>query len=306
MGSAPLAPAKPNRRERRKALLNCLHLHPDGVTYSQLREYAEQGRLPYGGTYRTLQFDLNWLQRHGFICRTGNTNQNRYHFTATDSRRMPVQSGCTQPDSAKACATSVAFDIRDCFGNGLLVATSGGYGIEAVGLHKPLQLTFADDTPDLSSSCGQVITYSGLLPLIKGNLEELSIQAVDIQLSDDPAITKVWAVVTGNLGKAPEVNPKGDRVGASIAYADNAWLRLTAYAYFSCTDKFKELDAGKRVIVYGALESYTYRDSDRLQLCVQGFGLLSSAGGSRKPSVLYSSPNPSHGEVIDTDAITAA
>ena len=197
--------------------------------------------------------------------------------------------------------------MRDCFGTGRLVALPTGYGIEAPGLHRPLALQFDGTVPDLSSTAGRVVTYSGFLPIINGNLEELSLQVSELQVAEETiAPGSAWCVVIGNLGKAPELNPKGDRVGASIAYADNAWLRLTAYPYFSCTDKFKELEAGKRVIVYGALESYTYKDSDRLQLCVQGFGLLSSGGASRKPSVLYSSPNPSHGAVIDTDAFTAA
>lgn len=304
MRSVPLARREPNRRERRWTLLNCLYHHKDGALYAQLRDYAEQGRLPYGGTYRTLRNDLNWLQRNGFVCRTGSTNQSRYHFTATESRRMPVQSGCTQPDSALACATSVAFNMRDCFGNGRLVATAGGYGIEAVGLHKPMQLTFADSTPDLSSSCGQVITYSGLLPLIKGNLEELSIQPVDLHLSEDPAITKVWCAIAGNLGKAPEVNPKGDRVGASIAYADGAWLRIAGYPYFACTDKLKEMEQGRQLVVYGAMESYEYKDSDRLQLAVQGFNCI-GAKATRQPTVLFSQASDSHGAELQ-DAFTAA
>lgn len=197
--------------------------------------------------------------------------------------------------------------MRDCFGNARLVALPGGYGLEAPGLHKPLILRFGGDTPDLSSIAGKIVTYNGHLPTISGNLEEATIEVAELQIADQEiSCTPIWAVVIGNLGKAPEANPKGDRVGASIAYADNAWLRLAAYTYFSCTDKFKELEAGKRILVYGCLESYEYKDSDRLQLAIQSFGLVGASNATRKPTVLYSSPSPTTGEDVTVDAFTAA
>lgn len=198
--------------------------------------------------------------------------------------------------------------MRDCFGNGTLVALPGGYGITATGLHKPLALVFDDGaTPDLSSVVDKPITFVGALPLISGNLEELSLHVVELQVAaDDAVITPVFAVVAGNLGKAPELNPKGDRVGASIAYADGAWLRLAAYPYYSCTDKLKEQEAGRAIVVYGTIETYEYKDSDRLQLAVYGFGITGGASTARKPTVLYSKASPSAGAALPTDAFTAA
>lgn len=210
--------------------------------------------------------------------------------------------------------------MRDCFGTGRLVSLDGaGYGIEALGLHKPLILTFPHDqpTPDLSHVAGKAILYSGSLPVLGAygglvgqdsrNLERLTLTPIELQAFDDDApITPCIGVVLGNLGKAPEVNPKGDRVGASLAYADNSWLRLAAYPYYSCTDKLKELEAGKRIVVYGQMESYEYKDADRLQLAVQGFGSIAGTGGARKPTVLYSSPSSSHGEIEVADAFSDA
>lgn len=263
-----------SRHDRRRVLLNCLYHHEQGITFTQLRHYAEEGRLPYSGTFRTLRHDLNRLRYWGFVRATGHTNQRRYHFVPL-SAPSPVQSACTQPHTDLASDVSLApLGIRDCFGNGRLVAIQDGYGIDATGLHKPLALTFADSTPDLSSCCGQVITYNGLLPLAKGDLEELSIQAENLTIADDTVISKVWCAVAGNLDDAPELNPQDNCFDAVIFYANNSKLRLSAYPYFSCTGKFKELEAGQRVTVYGALESYSYYGCDYLKLSVQGFYLL--------------------------------
>ncbi len=201
--------------------------------------------------------------------------------------------------------------MRDCFGDGRVVQLpSGGYGIEALGIHKPLTLAFeAGAEVDLSTQLGQVLTFVGQLQIVQGNQEDLALDLTELQVGDPAAqISPVWAVFAGNLGKAPEVNPKGDRVGASLAYANGSWLRLAAYPYFASTDQLKNLDGGKSIVAYGTMETYEYKDKDRLQLAVRGFGLSASGGGSaKKPTVLYSRTS---GDAVSTlpadDAFTAA
>jgi hypothetical protein len=201
--------------------------------------------------------------------------------------------------------------MRDCFGDGLVVqaADGNGFGIEALGLHKPLTLlpSASGATVDLAPFTGKILSFSGALELIDGNLEELRIQLAELhQPAADTPMSPVWAVVWGNLGKPPEVNPKGDRVGASLAYASGSWLRLAAYPYYACADRLKEMETGSSITVYGAMETYAYKEKDRLQLAVRGFTPNHLGGGAKKPTTIFSEASASHGAQMPTDAFTLA
>ena len=203
--------------------------------------------------------------------------------------------------------------MRDCFGDGRVVSLSGGgYGIEALGLHKPLTLlpSMQGVAIDLSSFEGKILSYVGVLEVVDGNLEDLRLHVAELQEPDAALglpVSPVWTVISGNLGRAPEVNPKGDRVSASIAYASGSWLRLTAYPYYACSDKLKELESGTSITVYGAMETYEYKEKDRLQLAVRGFAQNgNSTGGAKKPTVIFSEASPTLGATLPPDAFTAA
>lgn len=184
--------------------------------------------------------------------------------------------------------------MREVFGDGRLVSLpAGGFGLEAPGLKEPAQLLPATDgtaVPDLSAQVGSVISYVGVLSAPAGDLTGAALHCVDLQVPNgDTQPSPMWCVVSGNLGKAPELNPKGDRYTASLAYDkqgdDTSWLRITAYSYFSIADLFAGLEAGTALIAYGALETYDYNGKERAQLAVRGLQLLKSGSGAAKPPV---------------------
>lgn len=189
--------------------------------------------------------------------------------------------------------------MREVFGDGRIVTLkSGGFGIEAAGLRSPAQMlpsASGAPVPDLSAQVGKVINYTGLLRSGGDNLETLAFHYADLQLpnEDEPAISPMWAVVSGNLGKAPETNPKGDRLSASIAYDKigeaTSWLRISAYTYFSISDLFAGLEGGSGIVAYGALESYDYNGKPRVQLALRGLQLLVRSAAPKPPTVLGSS-----------------
>ncbi len=202
--------------------------------------------------------------------------------------------------------------MRDCFGDGRVapLADGSGYGIEALGLHKPLTLlpSASGATVDLAPFAGKVLSFCGALEVIEGNLEDLRIQLAELhEPAAETPISPAWAVVWGNLGKAPEVNPRGDRVSASIAYATGSWLRLAAYPYYACADRLKAMETGSSITVYGAMETYDYKDKCRLQLAVRGFTPNHLGGGAKKPTTIFSEASASHGDLMPADdAFTAA
>lgn len=165
--------------------------------------------------------------------------------------------------------------MRSVFGYGRVVALDGGgWGLECLGLHRPMQVV---GDYDLSAHAGAVIAFQGELPIVSGNLELPMIDPFDLNKPQEECpITAVTAVVGGNLGSAPAINPKGDRISGSIAYdkpvgtEQTSWLRIAAYAYFSAADCLAQLDQGSSVIAFGQLESYVYKNEDRLQLNLLG------------------------------------
>ena len=193
--------------------------------------------------------------------------------------------------------------MREVFGDGRIVALkSGGFGIEATGLRTPAQMlpgTNGAPVPDLSQHVGMVIAYTGVLQSPGDNLETLAFHYADLQLPNDeqPAVSPMWAVVSGNLGKAPEANPKGDRLSASIAYDKigdaTSWLRVSAYTYFSISDLFAGLEGGAGLVAYGALESYDYNGKPRVQLALRGLQLLARSAAPKPPTVLGSARSES-------------
>jgi hypothetical protein len=288
---------------RRQLLLTALEQMPEGASRTAIHKALQDGypRLPL--SFRSTCRDLAALLDQGLVRKTGFTQATRY-------LAVPVHHSCVQSPSRLGSDTSVALtQMRDCFGDGVVVAIDATtFGINAPGLHKPITLLPSPDgaMPDLTPFVGKVLSYTGILEVVAGNQEDLRLQIIELhEPAVDTAASPVWAVISGNLGKAPEVNPKGDRISASIAYADGAWLRIAAYPYYSCSDTLKQMEAGSAITAFGAMETYTYKDGDRLQLALRGFG-QHDFGGSRKPKVVFSAANPSAGSSMPTDAFTAA
>jgi hypothetical protein len=202
--------------------------------------------------------------------------------------------------------------MREVFGDGRVIQLSAGvFGLEAPGLSTPatmLPSTGGVTVPDLTAHLGAVISYTGTLRSTGDNLEVIAIHCADLQIPPvELQPSPMWAVVSGNLGKTPEANPKGDRLTASLAYDKvgdaGSWLRLTAYTYFSISDLFSKLEAGTGIIAYGSLESYDYNGKPRAQLGLRGYQELPRNSAPKAPTSLMASRSSS-----DTapDAFTAA
>jgi hypothetical protein len=201
--------------------------------------------------------------------------------------------------------------MREVFGDGRVVQAAGGIALEAPGLSSPALLlpsTAGMPVPDLTAHLGAVISYTGVLHSSGDNLEAVAIHCSDLQIPPvELQPSPMWAVISGNLGKAPETNPKGDRLTASLAYDKTgdatSWLRITAYTYFSISDLFSKLEAGAAIITYGSLESYDYNGKARAQLGLRGYQELPRHSAPKAPTSLMASRSSS-----DTapDAFTAA
>jgi hypothetical protein len=201
--------------------------------------------------------------------------------------------------------------MREVFGDGRVVKHGDGFGLEAPGLSSPALLlpsTSGMPVPDLTAHLGAVISYTGVLQSMGDNLEAIAIHGADLQIPlSELQPSPMWAVISGNLGKPPEINPKGDRYVASVAYDKigdaTSWLRITAYTYFSISDLFCKLEEGKAIIAYGSLESYDYNGKPRAQLGLRGYQELPRSSAPKAPTSLMASRSSS-----DTapDAFTAA
>jgi len=186
--------------------------------------------------------------------------------------------------------------MREVFGDGRLVKVDGGFGIEAVGLSAPALLLPGSEgspVPDLTPQLGEVLSYTGLLRSSGDNLETISIHFAEIlKPQTDTPISPMWAMVSGNLGKAPELNPNKDRIVASIAYDKvgdaTSWLRISAYSYLGISNIFATLESGAALIAYGAIESYDYKDKPRAQLALRGYQLLGKSSAPKAPISLAS------------------
>ena len=186
--------------------------------------------------------------------------------------------------------------MREVFGDVRLVRLGEGYGVEAVGLHRPTPLTSLADgspLPDFSALVGRVLNLTGVIVATPGNIETLDLLVADLHDSA-PGLTQpspLYSVVTGNLGKTPETNPRDDRLTASLALqhtGDEAcWLRLTSYRYRAVSDLFTNLTAGALICAYGSMESYDYKDRERLQLNLNGFGAMRIPGASAERPTSY-------------------
>ena len=192
--------------------------------------------------------------------------------------------------------------MREVFGDGRLVKVDGGFGIEAVGLSAPALLlpgTEGSAVPDLTPQVGDVLSYTGLLRSAGDNLETVAIHFAEILESQaNTPVSPMWAMVSGNLGKAPELNPSKDRVVASIAYDKvgdaTSWLRISAYSYLGISNIFATLESGTALIAYGAIESYDYKDKPRAQLALRGYQLLAKNAAPKAPVSLASARSVEH------------
>ena len=207
--------------------------------------------------------------------------------------------------------------MRRVFCDGRVVRLSDGWGLECVGLQTPAKLINGLNgavVPDLTAFEGSIVSVNGALEAAQGNVELPRVHLVDIYRGEAEApLSPLWAVLSGNLGNPPEMNPKGDRWVGSLAFMTNptagdegtSWVRLTTYPHFSVSDDFQTLPKGEPVLVHGYIESYTYNDKARMQLAVRGLDRLPRAAGNapKPPEVIFRAGG---GADIQADSFTDA
>jgi hypothetical protein len=143
---------------------------------------------------------------------------------------------------------------------------------EAPGLHvpAPLVLVSREAMAALLPHVDQVVQLNALLPELEGSLNSLSLEPVDIQLPVEPREpSRLWAVVVGNLGAAPEQLSSGT-VRGSLYYTrplkdsgkKGAILRLTADAPSTLCEVLAAMEEGTRLTAAGSLRSFDYTSSD--------------------------------------------
>jgi hypothetical protein len=189
--------------------------------------------------------------------------------------------------------------MRLVFGRGTLVTTPLGFGLEVPRLHVPaliLPSLAGASVPDLTSHLGQIIGITGQLSAPGDNISGLSIHFNDITSSTQEAAPQpLCGVVSGNLGKAAEENPKGDRVSASLAYHTNrdtdatSWLRITALRASAISGVFEQQEKGTALICVGEYESYLYNKKPNLHLWLTTFEVQSTSSGYKAADSLATS-----------------
>jgi hypothetical protein len=187
--------------------------------------------------------------------------------------------------------------MRLVFGTASLVALNSGFGLSASGLHEPANLLPSlggAAVPDLTDHLGALIEFTAQLVAPGENLTHLGLHFIDLRLAvEGAAATPLKAVVSGNLGKPPELNPKGDRVSASLAYSGSgdatSWLRLTAHKAYAIAEQFASREKGTTLIAVGTLESYVYNNKPNVQLVLDAFEQVALGSGYKPPVSLASS-----------------
>jgi hypothetical protein len=177
--------------------------------------------------------------------------------------------------------------MRLVFGDGLLVLHDNQPCLQFIGLQTPatiLPSLTGQAVPDLSAYVGKVLHFSGELEAPGENLELPRFHWSEFRVAPDGYPHGcATAVVTGNLGKAPEANPKADRFTASLAFHSvlkvSSWVRLTALSDYGFCPFFEKLEAGVRMLAAGVVESYTSQQGNaRLQVNLRSFQMLGGAG----------------------------
>jgi len=162
--------------------------------------------------------------------------------------------------------------MREVFGDVTLRLTGDDLlAAEAPGLHVPAPLVLTRDGLEaLRPHVDQVVQLNALLPELEGSLNSLILEPVDIQLPVEPREpSRLWAVVVGNLGAAPEQLSSGT-VRGSLYYTrplrdsgkKGAILRLTADAPSTLCDVLAAMEEGARLTAAGSLRSFDYTSSD--------------------------------------------
>lgn len=202
--------------------------------------------------------------------------------------------------------------MRECFGFGKIVRTEAGWGAAFDGVTAgPVDLLpslAGAPVPDFNAYEGKVLQLVGALDTsaqryISG---ASTIQTAGLCLSDvllEPeGLPSPWhpshlhCAVAGNIGKAPEANPSGDRLNVSLALSgagngsgSGSWINLTAYQYLSVCDQLRSLETGARITAFGTIETYIYRERPRLQLALLAIALLPKSEARPQPISLMSS-----------------
>lgn len=216
--------------------------------------------------------------------------------------------------------------MRLVFGTGKITPLeTGGYGLAFKRLHTPLVLLALkpEAMPDLSPYDGKLCQFNGLLDNKPGNLREPRAFFTLLRLLPpaEEAVTteqtELTAIVSGNIGSTPSMNPSGDRFAASIPFAgtsregenSTAWLQVaTEFAKSEGPDAiaqaFSQIAQGTPLLVAGVLTSYVYKGSDGtekpgMHVSVKGFDMLGTPGATKGKTLAsaYTADEPTDGEV---------
>lgn len=274
---------------------------------------ARRAKAKRGGFVKTL---LNALADEGLLQRTGSGRNASWQIT--DRPAGQSQDAFVESTPVPIPALPLP-SMREVFGDGRIVKLKdGNFGIECLGLSEPavlLRSLTGDEIPDLTAHEGKVLGFMGQLEAPGGNAEHCRIHLSDLNFAEqEPAVSPMWGGFSGNFGNPPELNPKGDRFVGSIAFHNDpgrsgdegaSWLRLACYSYFSISDLFQLIAKGEPVVCFGAIESYTYNERQRMQLAVRGLQRLPRSGGAapKPPEVLFRSRDAKES---DADAFTDA
>lgn len=228
---------------------------------------------------------------HGSRDRTGASRGEAWHPCTPLDR---------QPPNPLTLDASTCHPMHEVFGDVVLHRLDGGQiEIQAKALQvPPLLLPPASGAPlpEIPDAFLDVpVCFIGLLPTAAafttdGNIAKPCIHFQDAWFDssiklDSPSF--LYASAIGNLGGKAETNPAGDRLSASLAINDasgaTAWLSLQGYSHISASAQLAQLEKGDRVSVYGHLETFRYKNTDRTRLSVRGLQRVTSGGG--KPQV---------------------
>jgi len=200
--------------------------------------------------------------------------------------------------------------MRECFGFGKIVRTDAGWGATFDGITAgPVDLLpslAGAPVPDFNAYEGKVLQLVGSLDTNAsrhlngaGTIQSAGLNLSDVLLEPE-GNTSSWhsshlhCAVAGNIGKAPEANPSGDRLNVSLALSgapqgSSNWINLTAYQYLSVCDQLRGLETGARITAFGTIETYIYKERPRLQLALLAIGLLPKSEARSQPVSLMSS-----------------
>lgn len=206
--------------------------------------------------------------------------------------------------------------MHEAFGVGRFEVSSSGaipYAMAFPGCHQPVPLLIRNPPEKLAEFNGQNLRIQAALPEPGGQLEVLTLQALDLFPTDEEPFP-LQVCLAGSIYNAAEPNPSGDRVTTSLLYANpertkesSCYIKISVVKpQLGLMKLFQQVEARSRIVVGGDINTYEYNGKPRVEVYARSIQLLRSGPAVVRPDAIVDSDRTPLAVVNDDDDAFAA